>query len=222
MSENLNQHNKQQDFSVLRAIDNSIASLSNLKNKPLYMDEPLENSTLEYFLNQAATPAVTSYINKLSDTFNNMKAVCLDISNKINSGIYYEDASYDFGQFCHIYNTFMGFLRENVINNDYFMAISKEIMFYIKDNKNFLYQLGITILGNGYLRLKKINENNLNKNACVFLEDFYGKMCNFMQIPMTEYMQFKDFSCYFTYGCDYNTDSAYKLVDQGVLLDLEL
>ncbi len=214
--------NNKNNNSMMRAIDNSINSLSNIKSKQI-LDNRLdaETCTLEYFLNQASTPAVISYINELSQSFNNMKGICLDISAKISANVYYEDSAYDFARFCSMYNSFIGFLRENAINSDYFYSISRDITYYIKDNKNFLYNLGITILENGFLRLKKINEDNLNRNTCVFLEDFYSKMCNFMQIPMTEYMKFKDFSCYFTYSCDYNTDSAYKLVDQGVLLDLE-
>ncbi len=186
----------------------------------------VKNSQMTYFLNKSLNDNVKSYMFELSSNFNGLKSTANNIYEKIYYNSHMEDLEENIEEFTHTYNRFIGFLEENTENSGGFTSILKNVKNFINENESTLKDIGINISNSGFLSIeedKNINGKNINKEkAKKFYLDFYDKMCDFMKEPMSNHMDFKDFSYYFNYGGDYNKNSSFKLIEQGLLVDITL
>ncbi len=86
--------------------------------------------------------------------------------------------------------------------------------------------IGIDISENGFLKLRKDDDtksyNVEDGQIKKFYRNIYEKMCEFMSQPMSSHMEFKDFSYYFNYSGNYDKNNSFKLIEQGILVDISM
>ncbi len=185
-----------------------------------------KDTELTYFLNKALNDNVKSYMFELSSNFNGLKNSANSIYEQMYYGLPTDNLEESFQDFTHTYNRFVGFLEENTENSSGFKNILEKTKNIVDSNISTLNDIGINISNAGFLSLKNnmdIKKSNIDlEKAQKFYLDFYDKMCDFMKEPMSNHMNFKDFSYYFNYSGDYNKNSSFKLIEQGILVDISL
>lgn len=188
--------------------------------------EKYKSTERTYFLNKSLNDNIKSYMFELSSNFNGLKNIANSTYEKIHYGVSPDNLEENFESFTHTYNRFIGFLEENTENSTGFTKILEKTKNIINKNVDILKDIGINISKSGFLSIK---EDNSTKNTTVdneeikkFYHNIYDEMCNFMSQPMSNYMDFKDFSYYFNYSNDYNKNSSFKLIEQGMLVDISM
>lgn len=185
-----------------------------------------KNTELTYFLNKSLNDNVKSYMFELSANFNGLK----NVANRIYEKIYYnlpnDVLEESLENFTSVYNRFVGFLEENSENSNGFKNILNKTKSIIEENSDILNKLGINISESGFLNLnadEALNMSNIDTDKTQqFYLNLYDKMCSFMQEPMSNHMDFKDFSYYFNYSGDYDKNKSFKVIEQGILVDISL
>lgn len=185
-----------------------------------------KDTELTYFLNKSLNDNIKSYMFELSSNFNGLKNVANNIYEKMYYGLSLDTLDEKFEKFTHTYNRFKGFLEENTENSGNFTNILEKTKDIINENVDILDNIGIDISENGFLKLRK---DDYTKNYNVedgqikkFYRNIYEKMCEFMSQPMSSHMEFKDFSYYFNYSGDYDKNNSFKLIEQGILVDISM
>ena len=204
-----------------KARENKSSSYKNIKVAKEY-----KNTDFTYFLNKSLNDNIKSYMFELSSNFNSLK----NISNNIYEKMYYnlpiDTLDDNIENFISTYNRFIGFLQENIENSKHFENILENTKNTINNNLEILDSLGISVSNSGFLDVKE--DTNLDKNYIdkedikTFYNNLYNEICVFMKEPMSNYMDFKDFSYYFNYSCDYNKDKSFKIIEQGLLVNISL
>lgn len=187
----------------------------------------LKNSEFTYFLNKSSNDNVKTYIYEMSSNFNGLKNIANSMYEKLYYDLPSENIEDNLKNFTSIYNRFIGFLEENIGNSTRFKKMSNSIKNLIKENKDTLKDLGINISQNDFLSLKNEEQTEVSSNINIdktktFCLDLYKNICNFMEYPMTNYMDFKDFSYYYTYSGDYDKTKSFKVIEQGNLIDISV
>lgn len=185
-----------------------------------------KDTELTYFLNKSLNDNIKSYMFELSSNFNGLKNVANNIYEKMYYGLSLGNLDENFEKFTHTYNRFKGFLEENTENSGNFTNILEKTKDIISENVDILDNIGIDISENGFLKIRKDDDT---KNYSVedeqikkFYRNIYEKMCEFMSQPMSSHMEFKDFSYYFNYSGDYDKNNSFKLIEQGILVDISM
>lgn len=185
-----------------------------------------KDTELTYFLNKSLNDNIKSYMFELSSNFNGLKNVANNIYEKMYYGLSLDTLDENFEKFTHTYNRFKGFLEENTENSGNFTNILEKTKDIINENVDILDNIGIDISENVFLKLRK---DDYTKNYNVedgqikkFYRNIYEKMCEFMSQPMSSHMEFKDFSYYFNYSGDYDKNNSFKLIEQGILVDISM
>lgn len=181
-----------------------------------------------YFMNKSLNDNVKAYIFEMSSSFNNLKNISNHLTEKLETRFMTEpikeDIENNIENFTKMYNNFIGFLEENSENSYKFKNISSNIKKFSASNKKILNKMGININSNGFLYVKENNDlKNIQKDKEIlktFYSKIYNNLCKFMQEPMSKHMEFKDFSFYFNYSNNFNKNSSFKLIEQGVLIDI--
>ena len=190
-----------------------------------YKTKEYKNTELTYFLNKSLNDNIKSYMFELSTNFNGLKNIANNIYEKISYNFPMETLEENFKSFASTYNRFIGFLQENSENGMNFKSMLKSTKKIINDNEAVLNELGISISEDGFLSMDKENDSIFSVNTDE-IKDFYStvydKMCNFMAEPMSNHMNFKDFSYYFNYSGDYDKNKSFKIIEQGLLVDIKL
>lgn len=184
-----------------------------------------KNSEKSYFLNKSLNNNIKSYMTDLSSNFNGFKNISNNIYEKISYNFNMESLEEKFEEFADIHNKLISFLRENKGNSLKFKDILKSTNSMIDFNEGLLEDLGIKISEDGLLNIDKEKNNyySIDKDEIKeFFLNIYDKMCNFMEEPMSNYMNFKDFSYYFNYRNDYDKNKSFKIIEQGMLVDIAL
>lgn len=185
-----------------------------------------KNTDFTYFLNKALNDNVKSYIFELSINFNSLKNISNNIYEKMHYNLPVDTLKDNIDNFVLAYNRFVGFLQENIENSKHFENILNKTKNDINNNLKILDNLGINISSNGFLNIREglnLQENQIDKEETKsFYNNIYEKICSFMVEPMSNYMDFKDFSYYFNYSGDYNKNKSFKIIEQGLLLDISL
>ena len=185
-----------------------------------------KDTELTYFLNKSLNDNIKSYMFELSSNFNGLKNVANNIYEKMYYGLSLDTLDEKFEKFTHTYNRFKGFLEENTENSGNFTNILEKTKDIINENVDILDNIGIDISENGFLKLRK-DDDTKNYNVedgqiKKFYRNIYEKMCEFMSQPMSSHMEFKDFSYYFNYSGDYDKNNSFKLIEQGILVDISM
>lgn len=185
-----------------------------------------KDTELTYFLNKSLNDNIKSYMFELSSNFNGLKNVANNIYEKMYYGLSLDTLDENFEKFTHTYNRFKGFLEENTENSGNFTNILEKTKDIINENVDILDNIGIDISENGFLKLRK-DDDTKNYNVedgqiKKFYRNIYEKMCEFMSQPMSSHMEFKDFSYYFNYSGDYDKNNSFKLIEQGILVDISM
>lgn len=185
-----------------------------------------KDTELTYFLNKSLNDNIKSYMFELSSNFNGLKNVANNIYEKMYYGLSLDTLDENFEKFTHTYNRFKGFLEENTENSGNFTNILEKTKDIINENVDILDNIGIDIFENGFLKLRK-DDDTKNYNVedgqiKKFYRNIYEKMCEFMSQPMSSHMEFKDFSYYFNYSGDYDKNNSFKLIEQGILVDISM
>lgn len=185
-----------------------------------------KDTELTYFLNKSLNDNIKSYMFELSSNFNGLKNVANNIYEKMYYGLSLGNLDENFEKFTHTYNRFKGFLEENTENSGNFTNILEKTKDIISENVDILDNIGIDISENGFLKLRK-DDDTKNYNVedgqiKKFYRNIYEKMCEFMSQPMSSHMEFKDFSYYFNYSGDYDKNNSFKLIEQGILVDISM
>lgn len=185
-----------------------------------------KDTELTYFLNKSLNDNIKSYMFELSSNFNGLKNVANNIYEKMYYGLSLDTLDEKFEKFTHTYNRFKGFLEENTENSGNFTNILEKTKDIINENVDILDNIGIDISENGFLKLRK-DDDTKNYNVedgqiKKFYRNIYEKMCEFMSQPMSNHMEFKDFSYYFNYSGDYDKNNSFKLIEQGILVDISM
>lgn len=185
-----------------------------------------KDTELTYFLNKSLNDNIKSYMFELSSNFNGLKNVANNIYEKMYYGLSLDTLDENFEKFTHTYNRFKGFLEENTENSGNFTNILEKTKDIISENVDILDNIGIDISENGFLKLRK-DDDTKNYNVGdgqikKFYRNIYEKMCEFMSQPMSSHMEFKDFSYYFNYSGDYDKNNSFKLIEQGILVDISM
>ena len=185
-----------------------------------------KDTEFKYFLNKSLNDNIKAYMFELSANFNGLKNIVNNIYEKIYHNLPMETLDDKLESFTTMYNRFIGFLEENTENSGEFKDILDNTKNTINENIDILNQLGINISKNGFLNLKndqQINLHNIDTHKSQkFYLNLYNKICSFMEQPMSNYMDFKDFSYYFNYSGDYDKNKSFKIVEQGILIDIIL
>lgn len=185
-----------------------------------------KDTELTYFLNKSLNDNIKSYMFELSSNFNGLKNVANNIYEKMYYGLSLDNLDENFEKFTHTYNRFKGFLEENTENSGNFTNILEKTKDIISENVDILDNIGIDISENGFLKLRKDddtkNYNVEDEQIKKFYRNIYEKMCEFMSQPMSSHMEFKDFSYYFNYSGDYDKNNSFKLIEQGILVDISM
>lgn len=185
-----------------------------------------KDTELTYFLNKSLNDNIKSYMFELSSNFNGLKNVANNIYEKMYYGLSLDTLDENFEKFTHTYNRFKGFLEENTENSGNFTNILEKTKDIINENVDILDNIGIDISENGFLKLRK-DDDTKNYNVedgqiKKFYRNIYEKMCEFMSQPMSSHMEFKDFSYYFNYSGNYDKNNSFKLIEQGILVDISM
>lgn len=185
-----------------------------------------KDTELTYFLNKSLNDNIKSYMFELSSNFNGLKNVANNIYEKMYYGLSLGNLDENFEKFTHTYNRFKGFLEENTENSGNFTNILEKTKDIISENVDILDNIGIDISENGFLKIRKDddtkNYNVEDEQIKKFYRNIYEKMCEFMSQPMSSHMEFKDFSYYFNYSGDYDKNNSFKLIEQGILVDISM
>ena len=185
-----------------------------------------KDTELTYFLNKSLNDNIKSYMFELSSNFNGLKNVANNIYEKMYYGLSLDTLDENFEKFTHTYNRFKGFLEENTENSGNFTNILEKTKDIINENVDILDNIGIDISENGFLKLRKDddtkNYNVEDEQIKKFYRNIYEKMCEFMSQPMSSHMEFKDFSYYFNYSGNYDKNNSFKLIEQGILVDISM
>ena len=185
-----------------------------------------KDTEFKYFLNKSLNDNIKAYMFELSANFNGLKNIVNNIYEKIYHNLPMETLDDKLESFTTMYNRFIGFLEENTENSGEFKDILDNTKNTINENIDILNQLGINISKNGFLNLKndqQINLHNIDTHKTQkFYLNLYNKICSFMEQPMSNDMDFKDFSYYFNYSGDYDKNKSFKIVEQGILIDIIL
>lgn len=190
-----------------------------------YKAKEYKNTDLTYFLNKSLNDNVKSYMFELSTNFNGLKNIANNIYEKISYNFPMETLEESFESFASTYNRFIGFLQENSENGMNFKGMLKSTKKIINDNKAILNELGIDISEEGFLSIAQQNDGVFSidtEEIKDFYSSIYDKMCDFMSEPMSNHMNFKDFSYYFNYSGDYDKNKSFKIIEQGLLVDIKL
>lgn len=191
-----------------------------------YNNDSNVNNELSYFLNKSLNDNVKSYMFELSTNFNSLKNISNNISERLLE-IPKEPLKNALKNFISIYNDFIQFLEKNISNSQRFKTILDYTKSIVESNSDILLSLGISIDSNGFLNIIN-NDNNLNlfnldkKSIKKFYFSLYENTCDFMKDPMSNHMEFKDFSYYFNYFSDYNNSKSFKVIQRGILVDILL
>ncbi|MBS5793706.1 MAG: hypothetical protein KIC92_02970 [Clostridiales bacterium] len=185
-----------------------------------------KDTELTYFLNKSLNDNIKSYMFELSSNFNGLKNVANNIYEKMYYGLSLDTLDENFEKFTHTYNRFKGFLEENTENSGNFTNILEKTKDIINENVDILDNIGIDISENGFLKLRK-DDDTKNYNVedgqiKKFYRNIYEKMCEFMSQPMSSHMEFRDFSYYFNYSGNYDKNNSFKLIEQGILVDISM
>ncbi len=189
-----------------------------------YKTKEYKNTELTYFLNKALNDNVKSYMFELSTNFNGLKNIANNIYEKVSYNFPMETLEESFQTFASTYNRVIGFLQENSQNGTNFKSMLNATKKIINDNKDILNNLGISISEQGFLSIQEdstmvdIDAGQIKS----FYSNIYDNMCSFMSEPMSNHMNFKDFSYYFNYSGDYDKNKSFKLIEQGLLVDIKL
>ncbi|WP_317366481.1 hypothetical protein [uncultured Tyzzerella sp.] len=185
-----------------------------------------KDTEISYFLNKSLNDNIKSYMFELSSNFNGLKNVANNIYEKMYYGLSLDNLYENFENFTHTYNRFKGFLEENSENSGNFTNILGKTEDIINENIDMLDHIGIDISENGFLKIRKdediTNYNIEDDKIKNFYRNIYDKMCEFMSKPMSSHMDFKDFSYYFNYSGDFNKNNSFKLIEQGILVDISM
>lgn len=223
MIASLHYYNSYNNFINRKKREQKISPAKLYKNQT----KSLKNSDFTYFLNKSSNDSVKTYIYELSSNFNGLKNIANNMYEKLYYDLPSENIEDNLKSFTSIYNRFIGFLEENIGNSTSFKKMSNSIKDLIQKNKDILKDLGINISKNDFLSLKNEEETEVSSNIDVdktktFCLDLYKNVCNFMEQPMTNYMDFKDFSYYYTYSGDYDKTKSFNVIQQGNLIDISV
>ena len=189
-----------------------------------YRQKRYKNNEKSYVLNRSLNNNIKSYMSELASNFNGLKNISNNIYEKISSNFSMKDLQENFGKFADSYNNFVKFIHQNEGGSKKFKKILNSLQNTVESNEEILDDLGIK-LDNDFLNFdtEKYNKSIIDlskiKNFC---SDIYSKICDFMKEPMSNYMNFKDFSYYFNYSSDYNKNNAFKVIEQGMVVDISL
>lgn len=187
-----------------------------------------KQSELTFFLNKALNNNVKSYVYELSANFNELKNISNSIYEKLYYNTYSEKLPDNIKTFTSTYNRFIGFLNENISNSPSFKGILDNVTNFINQNVSTLKKLGVKIQKNGFLDTDFEEDLEISrdlvedKNIQNFYNSLYNKLCDFMKEPLSNHMEFKEFSYYFNYSGDYNKNKSFKIIEQGLLVDIAL
>lgn len=186
----------------------------------------------EYFMNKALNDNVKSYIFEMSSNFNGLKNISNNLTEKLQTRFMTEpikeEIEYNIENFTKTYNSFIGFLDENTENSVNFKNVANNIKNLFSDNNKILDKMGIIINENGFLDVKENNNLKTIQRDKETLKEFcskvYKSLCKLMQDPMCKHMEFKDFSFYFNYTSDFkfNKNKSFKIIEQGLLVDIQV
>lgn len=200
------------------------------KNKENLRNFPSQKSCSTdriYFMNKSLNDNVKSYIFEISSNFNGLKNISNHLTEKLETRFMTEpikeEIENSIENFTKTYNRFIGFLNENLENSQEFKNIYNNIINFSINNKKILNKMGINIKSNGLLYVKENNDLKSIQKDKETLKSFYSKvynnLCKFMQEPMANHMEFKDFSFYFNYSNDFK-NTSFRLIQQGILVDI--
>lgn len=185
---------------------------------------PYAKGDLTYFLNKSLNDNIKAYVTDVSSNVNNLKNITKLIYQKLYDNTSMENLKGSFEKFVTGYNRFVGFLKKNTGNSKGFEKLLDDTENIINDNKEVLKEVGIDVSKEGFLDIKNLENIDYKQvdstKAQSFYQGFYEKLCEFMKQPLSNHMNFKDFSYYFTYAGDYNTNKSFKLIEQGLLVDI--
>ncbi len=197
----------------------------NRKGKYTVKPNPYKsNKDITYFLNKSLNEDIKSYATDISKNLNTLKNIANNIYQKMYNGTSVEDMQESFEKFVSSYNGFAKFLKKNTGNSKGFEDLLEDTSDMIEENGEIFAKLGISMDEDGFLDISNFSKKDFKsinmEDAKNFYQNFYDKLCNFMKQPMSNHMNFKDFSYYFTYAGDYNTNKSFKLIEQGLLVDI--
>lgn len=175
-----------------------------------------------YYLNKSLNTNVCLYIENLSTSFNTLK----NISNNILEKPKYtldKNKKNLISSFTLAYNDFIKFLRNNSDNSKDFKNIENIIKDSIIKNKEFLKDININVSDDMLLSFnnEEIACSLTTQNVKSFYKDMYSNLCSFMKEPMSNHMNFKEFSYYFNYSYA-QKNASFKMIEQGILIDIAL
>ncbi|WP_250277946.1 hypothetical protein [[Clostridium] colinum] len=183
-----------------------------------------KNSEISYFLNKSLNDNVKSYMFELSSNFNSLKNISNNIYEKMHYNLPSETLEENFEKFTSTYNRFIGFLEENAENSSSFKNMLNSTKDIVNNNIDILNDMGINMSKTGFLNVNNDENKNImsidNDKIKSFYHNLYEKMCDFMEEPMSNHMDFKDFSYYFNYSGDYDKNKSFKIIEQGILVDI--
>lgn len=204
-----------------------ILNKDNKKNLRSFSFQKNNSTERTYFMNKSLNDNTRSYIFEMSSNFNGLKNISNALTEKLETRFMTEpikeEIENNIENFTKIYNRFIGFLDENLENSEKFKNISNNIKTFSANNIKILNKMGINIGSNGLLYIKENNDlKNIQRDKEIlksFYSKIYNSLCKFMQEPMSNHMEFKDFSFYFNYSNEFKNNS-FRLIQQGVLVNI--
>lgn len=203
------------------------------------INEIVKNSTgskhFSFFLNKALKDEIIKYASNISSDYNSIKSTALFVFDRINRNEgKYEDFKQDLcdGMFDFVnqYNEYRDFSNVYDKNSKALNEFAENLKDRVYKNEEFLEEVGIHINEDGFLFFNKDKFDSMNKeelysklgNLRQFCKDIYNDTCKAMEIPMSNHMNFRDLNYYYSYVFALVEPNTFKIVQEGMLVDIAL
>lgn len=200
-------------------------------------DKPNDPSLRETFvLNNALKKEVVQYASNLSGTVNYLRETSRDLLQDIfnfqrateENGIQSakRELSDDLADFVDAYNKNLRFTQED--------STSKQLKFFVNDltydvsiSTTSLSKYGISVDENDVMsfdsdffdKLKSKNVLEANKGNHALLKNIYDSTGEFLTMPLSEHLKFKNLGYYYNYKLGTIEKDSFKLIQSGMIID---
>lgn len=213
--------------------NNSLKNNFNRKNAKTYSNK--EDNKFSFFLNKSLKDEVIKYASNISKDFNGIKDTAKYASYMISSKNSTmeekkKNVSDCVDEFVDKYNEYLDFAEANDKHSGALDDYANSIKYRINDNIDDLNTIGVTVDKNQRLNFDKEKFSNIKAsqfndvmgNIKEMYDDIYFDTCEIMSFPMSKHMNFKGLDYYYNYKYSSIEPNTFKIIEEGMLVDIAL
>ncbi len=205
---------------------------ANSVNK-LYNTSPKEKVNQQNFLNKTNNKEVIDFMQEVASNVNTFKTALSGLSSDIKYIKKFktfdeederliendlEDLTNSINKIKHIIDN-----NKRRTNTKKMEEFEKRISDRYEENKDLFNKLGIDFVDGNFVKKQKMDSEHFIENISTY-EDKIGDLNeatnDFLNVPMTEFVQFKNLNYYVNYNFKNKLSDTFKLIESGSLLNV--